>query len=392
MNTPSSSHDPYEYAWLIAIVLAALWALWYFAGDTINALVLHVKQAELWLLLRVWPDDERLVLLNAAVNRSLDDPAGVSFSALWLALDAVGHYGRWPVIAVLLVVVGGLLWWHPAEAFRSRLNLASLSETVGSNWPYALHALRRQQINIPLDDPQWGMALSEWGFVERHDLLDTTPDPHQATPKLHLDRTRAVLTAQLGPRWQGWADIPAHVQALAGIFALRALSFITDDARKAQALKDQASAHLKALAWAAARHKDNGYLPSLRDYEAVIQATRATLAEPSIRLACEQHAYRHTVLMRLLAEARRNGILPPALFNWLKGVDRPLWYALSTVGRRVPFTESLGSFTHFNAEQQARRALALPVLDNAIDGLQMALQRTVRPATSTPKLSRSTEA
>ena len=106
----SSSHDPYEYAWLAGIGLGAVFALWYFAGGTITGLFLQIKQTQLWLLLQVWPDNESLGVLYAAVNRSLQDPARVSFKALLLALDAVGRYWRWPAIGVLIGLGGWLLW------------------------------------------------------------------------------------------------------------------------------------------------------------------------------------------------------------------------------------------------------------------------------------------
>jgi len=130
-----------------------------------------------------------------------------------------------------LVAVGvGLLALHPAERFRRRFDLRGLAEAMGEQWPYALHALRRGNIRLPLDHPRWGMALAEWAFVDRFDLL---ADPEAEPPELHHEQTRAVLARQLGEPWRGADALPPHARALAGLFALRAVASVTADERAA---------------------------------------------------------------------------------------------------------------------------------------------------------------
>ncbi len=96
-----------------------------------------------------------------------------------------------------------------------------------------------------------------------------------------------------------------------------------------------------------------------------------------------RHAYTHTVLMALLNAARlRAGVLAPGQFAWLKLVDRPLWYALSSLGFE---TEGVGRYLHPNPRVEAvgardhwavERAVGVPVvepsLDRAIDALRKA--------------------
>ena len=55
--------------------------------------------------------------------------------------------------------------------------------------------------------------------------------------------------------------------------------------------------------------------------------------------------------------------------NWLKGMDRPLWYALSSLGRRLPFVEAAGAIAHYHAERAAGFARPAPAVDRALDGL-----------------------
>ncbi|HRY15614.1 MAG TPA: hypothetical protein P5330_07050, partial [Candidatus Competibacteraceae bacterium] len=116
-----------------------------------------------------------------------------------------------------------------------------------------------------------------------------------------------------------------------------------------------------------------GYLPPMAAYRRVIEATAPFLEASTIQPLVAQHAYTATVLLRLLAEARRGGVLPPALFSWLKGVDRPLWYALTSLGRRVPFVEALGAMAHYQAERTVGAALYAPTVGAALEGLQREL-------------------
>jgi intracellular multiplication protein IcmP len=60
------------------------------------------------------------------------------------------------------------------------------------------------------------------------------------------------------------------------------------------------------------------------------------------------------------------GVLAPAQFLWLRGVDRNLWYALNNLGRRSFHSEGMGAMAHFMAEQAAKKPLPIPRVDTAI--------------------------
>lgn len=57
------------------------------------------------------------------------------------------------------------------------------------------------------------------------------------------------------------------------------------------------------------------------------------------------HQWEYTYLFELFAQAKRNGKMPDSEFRWLKPADRMMWYALNTVGRYTPHTESGAVFT-----------------------------------------------
>ena len=376
MSGNDRSHDPFEWLWMTGLALGVGWVAWWVLGDDLIALSLRLKLAELELLHRLGAGDAGSQALADAVRDALTAPAPVSVALWGSLLDQVGRAWRWPVVMGLGAVGVGLLVLHPAERFRRRFDLRGLAEAMGEQWPYALHALRRGNIRLPLDHPRWGMALTEWAFVDRFDLL---VDPAAESPEPHRERTRMTLERQLGEPWRGPDALPLHAQALAGLFALRGVAFVAADERTAADLDRRTAAGLRELAWQAARRKDNDYRPAAADYRRVIQATRPSLDHAAVRDAIGQHGYTHTVLMRLLDEARRGGVLPPALFAWLKGVDRPLWYALTSLGRRAPFVEGLGACAHYAAERRMGGALHSPAVAGAVEALAVALTRAVRP-------------
>ncbi|MCP5451338.1 MAG: hypothetical protein H6972_12490 [Gammaproteobacteria bacterium] len=380
METGNGSRDPYDIFWLLGGLIVAPVLAWWAWSDRFVIWAFRLKAVELELLTAIGLGSAETVELADALRGALSAPAQISFDAWVFGLEAVGLYWRGPVAAGLVALGVGLMGWHPATRYRRRFDLAGLAEAMKAQWPFALHALRRGNLKLPLDHPTWGMAQSGSAFLRRHDLVDA-PDTGASPPRpggtLRDAAARTVLAQQLGEPWRvdPWVPsaLPGHVRALAGIFALRIASFTVEDDRDAERFKDRAFAHLRQLALAAAHHPQGDYLPPDAAYARVIEETAPFLDADALQTLMAQHAYRSTVLLRLLAEARQGGVLPPALFNWLKGVDRPLWYALCSLGRRTPFVEALGAMAHYQAERAAGVALFMPVMSAALEGLRREL-------------------
>jgi hypothetical protein len=64
------------------------------------------------------------------------------------------------------------------------------------------------------------------------------------------------------------------------------------------------------------------------------------------------------------------GVLASAMFRWLKGVDRVLWYCLNNVGRRAFHIEGAAAVCHFQAERIHGQPLMDPYLDTVMNGLE----------------------
>jgi len=76
----------------------------------------------------------------------------------------------------------------------------------------------------------------------------------------------------------------------------------------------------------------------------------------------------------LLELARTDGVLATAEFLWLKPIDRPLWYMLNSVGRQTAFPEIAGVFAHWVAEKRLDRPLKVPMVEEAVKALEMAMK------------------
>ena len=100
------------------------------------------------------------------------------------------------------------------------------------------------------------------------------------------------------------------------------------------------------------------------------QAVRASpFALKAIETTRTAHAWTETMLMGLLRLARKHRNVTCAEFGWLQRIDRPLFFALNSVGRPSALPEGLGAAAHFNAELAAGHALADKHIEDAVIAL-----------------------
>ena len=76
----------------------------------------------------------------------------------------------------------------------------------------------------------------------------------------------------------------------------------------------------------------------------------------------------------LLQASRDDGVVPSSEFLWLKPIDRRLWYVLNCVGRQTPYSEVAGPFAHWKAERAMKRKMLVPMVDEAIRALEIAIK------------------
>lgn len=97
----------------------------------------------------------------------------------------------------------------------------------------------------------------------------------------------------------------------------------------------------------------------------------------SINAVCSNYHYMNTAVLGYLAWSGpfdywyggQGSINAPAMWLWLKQIDRPLWYTLQCCGRRVCFIEGAGAVSHFYFEQGIGQDESSPQMEEAIKGL-----------------------
>lgn len=83
--------------------------------------------------------------------------------------------------------------------------------------------------------------------------------------------------------------------------------------------------------------------------------------------------FENVALSRLLARARRNGVVSTASFGWVKGLDRTLWYALSQEGRASACAEAIGVKAHMLVEDVMEKHYDVPIVEPAIETIEKRL-------------------
>jgi intracellular multiplication protein IcmP len=164
-----------------------------------------------------------------------------------------------------------------------------------------------------------------------------------------------VFTLQLGPSWDGFDRCPPHVKALAAVFLARIN-------------RDRASA-TKIL-----ESIDKSYSLGKPNYSLAFSILKKYQTTELVQDITSKHAYLLTVMASLIRASRDDGVVPSAEFLWLKLADRRLWYMLNCVGRQTPFSEVAGPFAHWCAERAMGRPSLVPMIDEAIKALEIAVK------------------
>jgi intracellular multiplication protein IcmP len=299
------------------------------------------------------------------------NPETVRLKDLYGIAHAVGTATRVPAACVMLALAAVCMLRAAPSRFKRAFDMDALIAEQAKSFPTTAAFVRRR---LRLVEPEKAPRPADYA---------QTPEEWIA---LHATRkdvfveglARRALVAQLGPRWRGPEQSAPQARALFAVFALH----LAGQRQVAQRLLGDLS---EALA-DPGKETDAGPAVPLtlpRSMVAKIDATLASL-DTEVRLPADRvaasHAFTHPALMTLLNEARlASGVLAPAQFAWLKLVDRPLWYALHSLGFETEGfarylhpnarIEAAGARDHWAAERIVKRPLASPSVERAIEAV-----------------------
>jgi intracellular multiplication protein IcmP len=344
-HAQSAGSDNNEMMMFIAICLISVLFWWAFK-TRIAGLVLGIRLIESYFISFFTGNLDELRLWMSGIDRRL-----VTLSDMYVVSAKVGAYMRF-VTTPILGYLGYVLYKRsPTERFKRRFNQHTLPIAEANLYPWMKIST---EIKFDEMDPErgpWAYAKTERMFARDHKLRDE---------KGGLDKEKATraFIKQLGPLWMGYGRMKPHAKALFAMLAARVnRDFSASDAMIIQLAKSASEGKL--------------------DYTGVDALAKKYIDTKPMKRLIRWHAYERTLLMSMLDLARGGDTgkdaLPPNFFLWLKGVERPLWYALSDVGRKTPHVESAGVFAHWLTERERKRKLEMPFVENAVSGLEIEL-------------------
>ncbi|MCW6572802.1 conjugal transfer protein TrbA (plasmid) [Yersinia ruckeri] len=267
------------------------------------------------------------------------------------------------MVPLSIIVVGSMLAIrnHPRNLTRRHIDVYTLPHIMAQFSPNIIPALcygdkKTQLLNC--DPPEHRSAQSPDEFAIQHQLVIGE----------RLDRTRAqtVFEQQLGTPLKDFSSFNAHERALVAVFGLQVFF---NDRKGAQKLLDSLN---RSCLIKSRRDKGQKGYPVLRlANDAFYKVANSPVAVRWLR----HYSSTRTALSALHDRDLR---LPGANFRWLKGLDRTLWYALTSSGRPKVFIEGAGviaaaKWETLIAEISEKFRVTIPVpatrMDIAIEGL-----------------------
>jgi intracellular multiplication protein IcmP len=345
--------------WITILVFLAAMVTWYLAKQYIVAFVFKINllQAKLVTPFVNDPQLNNDILLMKTLN-----PASVAWQQLVDLTGSVGNYTRYPIAVILVVLAIFLYQSNITLRFRKAHSMKTLRAQEQFNWPAIMPIVKEDIVNSDVSKGPWAMALSPLEFAQKYNLLrkddallDNPLPGMEMTAGLRRGDAKRVFTLQLGPYWEGFDHCPPHTYALAAVFMAR----INRD-------RNSATLILETL--------DRTCSVGKPDFSVARPILKKYQNTEEVQEIIHKHAYLLTVMSSLLEAARQDGVVPSAEFLWLKTIDRRLWYMLNSVGRQTPFSEVGGPFAHWRAEKALGRRSLVPMIDEAIKALEIAVK------------------
>lgn len=233
-------------------------------------------------------------------------------------------------VFMLPVTVYGLVATrnHPLSITRRKIDIHTLPKIMSTFSPAIIPALqygdpKTQLLNV--DPPEHRSAMTPDEFAISHKLV--------IGQRLDHERARQAFDAQLGTPLLSESSFSAHERALVAIIGLQVFC---DDRPAALELRDALNRSCGK------RQREHGNKRGYPQLSLAEKAFRQVIGTPQAKAWIRRHSTTRTALSALHAQDLR---LPAGQFRWLKGIDRTLWYVLSSSDRSKCFVEGAGVVT-----------------------------------------------
>ncbi|HBB6898217.1 TPA: type IVB secretion system coupling complex protein DotM/IcmP [Legionella pneumophila] len=355
----SGSDNSMAPVWIVILLFITAYFVWALAHQYIVSFVftINIWQAR---LVNLFLNNQ--LLANQIYLMQTLDPNTVNWDQMVTVMRAVGDYMRYPVICILVVLAFVLYNSNLTLKYRKTYDMKSLRAQEQFNWPAIMPIVKEDLVSQDVNKGPWAMALTPMEFARKYNLLrkddallDNPVPGEEMTAGIRRGDAKRVFTMQLGPYWDGFERCSPQAYALSAVFMAR----MNRD-------RDAANNILKVL--------DKTFVDGKPDFSVARPVMKKYQNSELVQEVVAKHAYVLTVIASLLEAAREDGVVPSSEFLWLKPVDRRLWYMLNCVGRQTPYSEVAGPFAHWKAEKEMGRRSLVPMIDEAIRALEIAVK------------------
>lgn len=371
MSQPGQDNrgDEYKILWIIFLIFAVIAIIWYLCKEYLVSFFIQVKRFELSalsMLLKPFGWGRDIEVAKADFDAFLEvalNPLDLSPEVALYISSTIGQYLRIPACILIAFFCLRLYVRHPIQRFCHQFNVGSLCKSEKILWPQISPVLNLNLVQQELDSGPWAMAMTPMQYCKKNNLIkihvykrvEGMSQDYQFKAILNKKKTAVLMSQQLGRPWDGFQSMAPHRRAILAVLIARG----SRDSKKAQALVGQ---YAQSMA--------KGKL-DIEGADALIQQYQETTP---VKRLCKQHAYELTLAASLLQFAREDGVVASADFLWVKPIDRSFWYTLNSIGRQTPFIEAGGVFAHWITECAVKRALGVPMVQEAVVATELALE------------------
>jgi intracellular multiplication protein IcmP len=404
--------DPIFLIGMIVAIYLICWAIWVFGHTYLSQGYAYIRYVEFYLLhllgeigplpgastVHEWLS--RLCAPDGMIGACQRDFSTVQWVEISDSSIYVNIFLAICLTAYCVVLFKRVNATHPKLRFSKAHTLKSFIDEQKSAvnpkdgkllYPHLRLFSALDMIGAPLDDPLFGMSETSRQFIQNHALVAgwrAEPDGFWA-PTLDREKATEIFRVQLGKHWTSSANLSPGETLLVAIAMPRvAATNPSLDDKQFKAAMDESEAMIrycwdqfvppeKAGKKSGADDVVNAlpfaWLKPEIDLALARDVIKKYIGHEAVRAILNKHAFNRTVIFALYTQARRLGVLQPADMRWMRFFDRPLWYALNTIGRQAGFAEAAGVLSHYLYECKSGTSLVEPQLDKAVSGLDMAL-------------------
>jgi intracellular multiplication protein IcmP len=274
--------------------------------------------------------------------------------------EAVNGFFRLPIGVLLFLMSVVAFFTKEKHPFSRKFNLEKIIVEQAEAFPVTAPITKFNPLQA--NSRFWGAAVPDKLPLFAEAL---TPDEWVAYCNIPVndgsideDSARRAFAQQLGSRWKGVNTLPIWAQALFVAFSM-----------KANGNRTESDEFLGQVAQCWSQQK--GLVLTAELKKIINQKIRDPKFGRITEKIAAQHSFTVPALLRCLFVAReQGGVLAPAQFLWLRGVNRHYWYALNNLGRSSVHIEAAGAMSHYRAEKSAGKPIPNPLMEPAIDGLK----------------------